>query len=808
MNRNKNKYIKLVRMLISSDRKLLFISALSLIIGFTFLFTITSLSDTVIKTKQYNTVKTYGKFLMVIPGISKENEEIIKQQCSQFAYEHFGVVGNIEYADKKITMGSMKEYMGENLGFSVIKGNWPQASNQIVIEEYLLHLFGMENENLPFSISLKEDGKPVKYEITGVISNYSYLLSTSYGRYLETKAYPSIICGCEKNDEVQQSLVIMQKQLNFRNAENDIDYLLSKVSMDTMCINERLYGHGYKDNEDMIYTRVLYIALLNFLLLLEQMVIIRAFLLRNKKTLFLFEALGMSPKERRKVIFCLIHGFIWFGVITGYLLSFLIGFTYINNIFRGYSKFYISSLQYNVLVEGIIVGIIFSGVLFFYNYIRNETVIRGLIGENSRRQKKYKFKKLNLSVVIIQTVCIFFTIASFNFMNTFSGEYEDIDYDLYSKRTTVSYPLKEYNIAMYGNDYFSFNALDIFNEYKDEISLSAEAETNQSTILLNKNNIDSYFSQYCGYNDEKLRPEDETLWKQVANEAEKYIAVPVNNIKTVVLPQKDFNLFLKKYEINSPVLEKNIDLACVLLLPDYNKVLPNPSIKDKGMILLGGIQGNENNAEFRTESFKVESLLSCDAEECGNIQVIMSEEVAKKSKTVLGYDTISVTMNKDTPVSIQKNIEQKVSLLMASIQGGLLDSSGMRNSQDELMRNYTSIMSNTMLFFCIIVICIYIILSIYIEWEKNSYEYGVLRSFGMSYKALQNKLFFMYGSGIIAACFLNIFLGRYAFTNELLTKQQIYISIGITAGVTYLCRIWVFYWKKKQPISSMLNKSL
>ena len=122
------------------------------------------------------------------------------------------------------------------------------------------------------------------------------------------------------------------------------------------------------------------------------------------------------------------------------------------------------------------------------------------------------------------------------------------------------------------------------------------------------------------------------------------------------------------------------------------------------------------------------------------------------------------------------------------------------------MRNYTSIMSNTILFFCIVVIYIYIIFSIYIDWEKYSYEYGVLRSFGMSYSTLQNKLFFKYSIGIIVACICSMFLGRNAFANELLTKQQILISIGITVGVTYLCKIWVFYWKKKEQISSMLNK--
>ena len=103
---------------------------------------------------------------------------------------------------------------------------------------------GIEKEKLPISVSLQAEGKSLAYEITGVISNYSYLLSTSYDGHLKTKVYPSIICGQDKTQNVKQSLVIMQQKLNFKSAENDINFLLSEISMDTICINERLYGRG------------------------------------------------------------------------------------------------------------------------------------------------------------------------------------------------------------------------------------------------------------------------------------------------------------------------------------------------------------------------------------------------------------------------------------------------------------------------------------------------------------------------------------------------------------------------------------
>ena len=700
MNKKKIKYMKLVRMLISSDKKILLISALSVVIGFTFLFTITSLSETIIKTRQDNTAKTYGKFLMVIPNISEKREKKIKKKCSQFKYEHFGVIGNIELADKKITMGTMEEDMGENLGFQVIKGKWPQTSNQIVVEEYLLYLFGIEDEKLPVSVSMQKEGKTVKYEVTGAVSNYSYLLSESPAEHTETKVYPSIICGQENTLNVKQSLVVMQKKLNFKNADKDISSFFSEIRIDNVCINEKLYNGGYENNKDIISTRVFYIVLLNFLLLLEQIIMVRAFLLRNKRTLFLFEALGMPPKEKRKVIFYLIQGFILFGMFIGYLMAALIGITYMNHIFQGYNKYYIYALHYNVLAEIIIAGVILSGLYFFYDDIRKESIITGISEDTSKKLKKYKFKKLNFGVVILQSVCIFFAMASFYCIDIFNDEFdfENIEISLISGRDSY-YPLKEYGIASYENDFFSCDDLDIFNEYKDNISLSAEAETKRSTILLNKDNIDSYFRQYCENNDEKLSMEDKALWKQVSNEAEQYRAVPVNEIEINVLPQKDFYQLLKKNGINNASLERNEEKACVLILPNYNKVPSNPSIKEKDVIQLGRIQGNEKNIEFCTENFTVESVLSCDEEENSFIQVMMSTETAKKSKTVLGYETIHVVINKDTPETIKKGIEQNVSIIMGSIQGGILSSSEQINNQDKMLKNYTSIMSKTMLFF-------------------------------------------------------------------------------------------------------------
>ena len=156
LNKKIKKNIKLTGLLIGNEKKLMLCSFVSVIVGFTFMFMVSSLSGTIIKTKQDNTVNKYGKFLMVLPDIDNESEKEIKQKCIDFKYEHFGVVGNVEYANKKITIGTMTEDMGATLAFKLIKGKWVKGSDQIVVEEYLLKLFGKENTQLPFDIKLKQ----------------------------------------------------------------------------------------------------------------------------------------------------------------------------------------------------------------------------------------------------------------------------------------------------------------------------------------------------------------------------------------------------------------------------------------------------------------------------------------------------------------------------------------------------------------------------------------------------------------------------------------------------------------------------
>ena len=809
------RYLRLTAIMIKNEKKLIMLSLFSIIVGCTFIFTVGSLSDTIIKTKQDEVLKRYGNFLAVVPGIDSEREQEIKEDCGDFEYKHFGVLRNVKYKDKEITMGLMKEDMGKNLAFRLINGRWAAKSDEIVIEEYLLSLFGAEEKKLPFNVSLIKDSEKKSYKVTGVISNYSSFISTDYGEYVKTKIYPSIICGQNSDAEVKKSLVITQKKVDFKRAKSDIENVLfGNISEDIMCVNEKMYSYGYNDNEDMISTKTFYPVLIVILLLIEHIVLINAFVIRNKISFSLFRTFGMTQKDCKKVVFYMMLVITAIGMSAGCILAVIIGVTYIKNVFNGYAGYYLSSLVGAVLWQTVICAVIFVCAYSICVSKNRLAVLKKTYRRQSEKTKKYRFKKIDISIIFVQTVCIFFVLASFYFINVFSDKEENINYDLVSKIDQVSYPLRGYDIGLNGDDYFSFDDLKIFDRYRDKINISMEAETKQCSILLDKGNVDKYFSDYIkensyyssNENDVSTKEKNDTLWKQVADKAEKYESVTENII--TVLPEREFQAFLKKNSIRKSAFSNSGEKACVVILPDYKEKgkMSSPSIKENGEIKLGGIRGDEKKVKFYSENFKVGALLSGNSEESSSIEIVMDEKTAIKSRTVLGCNNITIEMDKNTVMPVQKEVEREVMCLMASIQGGRVDSSGVKASERKLLLDYTAVLSKTIMVFCMIIIGIYIMLDIYIDWEKHRYEYGVMRSFGMSYSRLQRKLFLRYSNSIIVAGLLSLFFVKGAYMSDMLSKWQIVIAVLFVVIFTYVLRGVSYYEKRHETVSMMLGE--
>ncbi len=803
--------MKLIRILIVSNKLLLSACFCSLVVGFTFLFTISALTGTIIKTKQDNTVKNYGKFLAVIPDIGEQECQSVKEEYPEFNYESYNMSGKIDYKDKEIATGYMKEKMGEMLGFHMVKGTWPKASNQIVVEQYLLKLFGVEKKKLPINITLKKDGISTDYEITGVISDYSYRLPNRTGKDTGKQSYPSMIQYSAGSDNEKKSLVVFQKKLNFKQAKSDIEDKLSFIQTDNICLNVKLFKYAYSDVEDIIYARAVYIILINLLLILAQIVAGKTFLLKNRKTFSLFEAMGISHTKKMKLSFGFIQSFLLGGLLAGWLFAGLIGKIYIDSQFQGYSGNYIQSFYGILLMEVIIIEVLVIAICFLYDRIGDKSIIGGMTGAGSKVKRKYGFKKLDFGIIIMQIVCIVFTMGCFYSINAFSEENDEIWYDLNSNRGDEFQYLGKYEYRFTGDRRFSFEDFDKLAACDSQVRVSAQAETKGSTILLDKDNIDSYFKPYFASNDKiltsyEMTTEEQMLWNQVSKQAMKYEPLNTDDVHFTVLPKREFERYMKKNQIQSKVLEDGNQKACIVELPNYKKSGKNSCIKEMDTINIGGIWKSGKRPEFHIERFTVGALLGSHSEEDA-ITMIISEEVAKKSTTVLGYHNIHIEMDTDISAAIKDDVTQKIIYVMAALQGDMIDSNDMALSDYDwkLRRDYTSFLGYVTVTFCVLVIFLYVMLSIHIDWEKHHYEYGVLRSFGMSYSALQHKLFLRYSNGIFIAGVIAIYFGNVIYTSMWLTKSQIAFSILLTVGITYLGRIGMYIWKRKESVRSMLE---
>lgn len=345
------------------------------------------------------------------------------------------------------------------------------------------------------------------------------------------------------------------------------------------------------------------------------------------------------------------------------------------------------------------------------------------------------------------------------------------------------------------------------DKYEHFVRAFARAETKNSTLLLQKDQVTPYLKQYLS-DHKKLSSKDKILWKQVSKKAKQYHTIDPENLVIDVLSQKTFQSFLKENNIEDAEIKDDSELFCVLQVPDYDKSSSDLPIKEYDTILLGGLQGNDQKVKFCTEEFKVASIISTDEDEDSGIRIIISQDIAKSSSLVLGYDSIHIELSKDAPSSVQKGIEQRIASWMASTQGGMLDSSVQRNAKTLLLRKYTSILSNTMLFFGIFSIWIYISLTIYIEWKQNCHEYGVLRSFGMSYATLQRNLFARYRNSLLCSGIVSYVFALVIFQYNNVSNDKIIFAIGIAFVATYMCRISVYWKNRKESIRSMINNDV
>lgn len=810
LKKDKTNYWKILKLFILNNKLLFFLSVLALTIGFTFTILISSLTKAILDTKQKSTLDNYGRFISVVSDVNGNDVKKIKEKIPEFNYQQYQILGTLGYLDTDITFGCMDQDLGEYLGFELIKGNWPSTAEQIVMEEYLAIKMEVDIDKLPYSIELTKNNQINNYQITGIISNYSSNLSVDSASTLNTAIYPSILCGELMSDSSNVSLIVSQKKINFKSSDEDIFRFLAKydpmeLESKHVTLNEKLYSKGYNESKDIIESSILHTILLHSILILSAIVILRVILLKNKQVFYLLEALGLSSRKKNITLILIATLFLTLVLLLCYLLMIIIGILYINHEFPEYIRSYQVEMQKCFLRQLFIVLALLISTSIAILQRKHLEIIDGLNIE--KNNFKYKFKKVNVWMIFMNTILLFFIISSMNFMTMFKIQDDNINYKLYSKKSYSYEIINQYSVARYKEQFFPFSILDSFGKFRDYLEISMEADTQLYSILLEKNNVDSYFEKLLTeYKTEDAIAYGSRLREQLPAQSNDYISVPYNLIKITILPQSEYNEFMKNNSIPLSLSGANKDKSCIMIIPNYKN--NNATIKENGYFYIGGIRDSNEEVKFQKEKFKVEQLITPEITNgFSPITLVISEDTARKSDTILGYNSITFTVKKDVPADLLHEIDNNIYLLLASIQGGQLESTLQKLMNAKLLENYTNLLSITIVIFCVLSIIIYIVLSSYIDWEKHKHEYGILRSFGMSYHTLQHKIFIQYSTSIIIASVIAIKLGSIAFPNGALTNIQILTSVILTLSITYLCRLLLYVMFRKQSICSMLNEA-
>lgn len=754
--------------------------------------------------------------MAVISDISNEHASDIKNNIPEFDYKQYQVLGNLTYQDTKITYGHMDEELGAYLGFQLIYGAWPKSAEQIVIEEYLVEKIGIDIHTIPCtidSISFSDSEIKKSYEVTGIISNYSSNLSVNPESTSEINVYPSVICG-GRDDTANISLVVSQKTLNFKTADDDIWYFLSKYrqlpsNTTNQSLNEKLTWHGYDDLKDIISSRYVHFLLLYLFLLITEFVIVRVFLFRNKSTFYILKALGLSAKKKKIMLVWLISLFVISALLLSYVSVNIFNTIYINRSFPEYKEAYNRDFIRYFIIQLITAFALLSILLLIIIKAKDLQIIEG-IRKVKITNTSLTFKKTNINMIFMNTVLLFCIIASMNFMIMFKTDY-NIEYNLYSKKTYSNEFIDTYRVASYKNRYYPFSTLDILKKYREYLNISTEGEALQFSMLVEKDNMDPYIENLI--ETDMFRSLDNNNSYSLPQEATNYSAIPTDQFVIKILPNKEFHEFLNEHSISITYTEPDSltdkELTCIMVLPNYNVNYENASVSQNKYINIGGLKIINDEISFLIERFKVEHLITPVTSEWMPIQMVISEEAAKRSTCILGYDNINIKVKDDIPDNLLHEIDNCIYSIASSIQGGLLGSTLQAAMENKLLKNYTNLLSYTILIFSIMSVIIYIILSTYINWENNKHEYGVLRSFGMSYHALQHKLFIQFTTGLLISTLIASLLGYMAFPGKGgMTLNQVVISVFVAFIITYICRIVLYFIYKKQTISSMITNSL
>lgn len=794
-------YRKLAELLFSDSKKLMVLASVVLLAALSFSLFFLSINSTIVASKRQDSVETHGRFLVVLTDIDKRLADEIMEKEPMFDYQIFQVQDEMYCKNSRFFSGWVTEETGKCMGIFLKEGVWPKRENEILLEEYLAYHLGISE--FPQSITIMVNGEEKEYLVCGIIKNYSGSLSTSRRDLNIRKDYPSVITSSYR-ENAAVSLLILQKRLNFGESTKDIYLamdLVEKYGIDKhVCALDKYMDECYRNTVDFEKLGLIYMAAVFFLLLLVEAVVFRAVVLKNRYAERSLKELGLTGKKLR-----LAYGWQLGKLLLGTLgIQVIIGILWakIGGYFTGYGKLLEKNVWYTLLKQFTVIAVL---LLIFAVMAWDSKTWEKTDGGKQRKNFQYLFGKLNLPMLLMQTVFLVFVLFSLCMKQHFAYKEKEIRITITAQTVDSFRYVSNYAFSEAKHRYFEHDSQNLFEEYQGVLDMYMGAEMQHATLLGDKQAMPPYFARLLEMQEAYgfSWMEGDGSWENVLQEeAKRYEALPEDTFRVVILPDQSYQLLLEKNGIFCKTLD-NVIPECVMVLPLLEDERIS-DVQDGSQITVGRIYLQNNKLLFEKEEFCAFKVLkSVKGMEkyflgkclCG---LIFSATQAKKSELISGYSSIEFRLKEGVTKEQQEKIDNEITMLAASAQGGSSYSTIEGQRKEAFFLYYAALMGTTMFIFAIFAMVAFVFIHYYVSFEENKYVYGIFRSMGMSYRTLQQKIFVQYITGTIFSCFFAYIVIEKIFGYDLMPGQ---VFLGIVFLVMLYGSCYIILYRRYRRIS-------
>ena len=531
--KNRGKSIQRLSMLLFSDARGLVRLAWGItLLAWSFSIFFASLNHTIVDAKQQSTLKAHGKFLGLFADITREKAEEIMEKEPMFDYGLFQVQDALDFQGIRFFSGWAAPEDGGKLGIFLKEGVWPKEENEILVEEYLAEHCGVRE--LPQRVVFLQDGQEREYMVCGIVGNYSSGLPISDNALNERRNYPSVITANYREQETV-SLIFLQKRLNLRNSTKDIYRLMElyeKYGIDPYQtgLNEYLES-AYSNTEDFEKVSLIYMAALLLVVCIVEKVLLSAIFVKTEQARRSLGELGLGKQDIRRIyaweLGKRLAGLWGCGMLAGILWAKLGGYI------TGYGKLLEKHVWSTLLRQSAFLMVFLPVLAFMIGEYTKEQHARAA---ERKKGYRYLFRKINLPMLLMQSVFLVFVLFSFCMQRDFVYRKEEIRISIRAQRAYSLFRVGNYAFSDRKKQYFEKESGALFEKYADIVDVYMGTEMQYASLICPKDQMSPYFENLLAASREPVLGRTEREDIVLSQEAEQYAALRWDDFGAVILP--------------------------------------------------------------------------------------------------------------------------------------------------------------------------------------------------------------------------------------------------------------------------------